>query len=414
MKQVLIINASLLFQEFLKEKLTAEGIQVEITEGKRDAFPKIVSILPDLAIINLDALTDFAELADFFEKKKNDPNANRIPIIIAGPEIKRERVVPLREFGVLKYFAKPIKFDIFFESIGHSLKTGFAIDTTPAIIDVHINNNIIFIETALGFNREKISLLKYKLKDLIDKNQLQKPRIVLMMTDMSLCYADGINMELLLDNILADKRVEKANLKILTLDPFIHDFIEGHKEYSDIGISRDLPTILSSIVDDASSDNIAEIISNQLLSASDKVNEGSIEMKFYSDTGSPSDEDTGSLLRVAVIDDDIVIRKLLKATFSSISAECETFDSSTVFLSEINKKNYDIIVLDIFMPGISGFNILQALNEKNIKTPVIVYTQATQKDIVVKTLSLGAREYITKTQKPDVVVKKAFEILHAK
>ncbi|MCR5605976.1 MAG: response regulator, partial [Treponema sp.] len=225
MKQVLIINASLMFQEFLKEKLTAEGIQVEITEGKRDAFPKIVSILPDLAIINLDAITDFAELAEFFDKKKNDPNANRIPVIIAGPEVKREIVVPLREVGVLKYFTKPIKFDIFFESIGRSLKTGFAIDTTPAIIDVHINNNIIFIETAVGFNREKISLLKYKLKDLIDKNQLQKPRIVLMMTDMSLCYADGINMELLLDNILADKRVEKANLKILTLDPFIHDFI---------------------------------------------------------------------------------------------------------------------------------------------------------------------------------------------
>ncbi|MCR5606132.1 MAG: response regulator, partial [Treponema sp.] len=190
------------------------------------------------------------------------------------------------------------------------------------------------------------------------------------------------------------------------------DFIEGHKEYNDIGISRDLPTILSSIVDDASSDNIAEIISNQLLRANDKVNEGSIEMKFYSDVGSPSDEDTGSLLKVAVIDDDIVIRKLLKATFNSISAECETFDSSTVFLSEINKKKYDIIVLDIFMPGISGFNILQALNEKGIKTPVIVYTQAIQKDIVVKTLSLGAREYITKSQKPDVVVKKAFEILH--
>ena len=84
MKQVLIINASPLFHEFLKDKLKSEGVEVETAE-KRDAFPKIVSTLPDLVVIDIEALKDFADLSDFFKKKKVEPNTSRTPVIIAGP-----------------------------------------------------------------------------------------------------------------------------------------------------------------------------------------------------------------------------------------------------------------------------------------------------------------------------------------
>ncbi|MBQ3824803.1 MAG: response regulator, partial [Spirochaetaceae bacterium] len=147
MKQVLIINASPLFHEFLRDKLKSEGIEVETAE-RRDAFPKLVSSLPDLVILDIESLNDFAELGDFFKKKKVEPNTSKTPIIIAGPAIKRERVRALTEYGVIKYFTKPIKFDIFFETIGRILKAGFTIDTTRSIVDVHVNNNIIFIEIA--------------------------------------------------------------------------------------------------------------------------------------------------------------------------------------------------------------------------------------------------------------------------
>ena len=52
MKKVLIIDAPPLFREFLKEKLTAEKIEVEMAQGDRDAFTKLLSIMPDLLIVN--------------------------------------------------------------------------------------------------------------------------------------------------------------------------------------------------------------------------------------------------------------------------------------------------------------------------------------------------------------------------
>ena len=63
MKQVLIIDASPMFREFLKEKLTAEKVSVEIAKGKRDAFTKLISTLPDLVIIDVEESME--DLIDF-------------------------------------------------------------------------------------------------------------------------------------------------------------------------------------------------------------------------------------------------------------------------------------------------------------------------------------------------------------
>src|SRR5574344_2966735 len=95
MKQVLIVDASPMFREFLKEKLAAEKVGVEVVQGKRDAFTKLISILPDLILIDISGPLD--ELMDFLDQKKKDPNASRIPIIISGPVIEREKVARSEE-----------------------------------------------------------------------------------------------------------------------------------------------------------------------------------------------------------------------------------------------------------------------------------------------------------------------------
>src|SRR5574344_3094741 len=131
MKQVLVIDASPSYREFLKEILTAEKVCVETANGQRDGFTKLITMLPDLVII--DVTESMGDLLEFLESKHNDPNAKLIPIIISGPIIEREKVATLSQFGVVKYFTKPIKFDIFFESIGKILKASFSIDITPCV-----------------------------------------------------------------------------------------------------------------------------------------------------------------------------------------------------------------------------------------------------------------------------------------
>ena len=107
MKKVLIIDAPPLFREFLKEKLSAEKIEVDSATGNRDAFTKLVSGLPDLVIAN--SPDNFQDLVDFLEKKRLEPNAARVPMILTGPVLEKNQLVILQNYNVVKYFNKPIK-----------------------------------------------------------------------------------------------------------------------------------------------------------------------------------------------------------------------------------------------------------------------------------------------------------------
>ncbi|UKI53817.1 MAG: response regulator [Treponema sp.] len=207
MKNVLIIDAPPMFREFLKNKLSEEKVNVIITQEKRDALIKITSVLPDLVIIDINDFDDPDSIMELFQKIKANPNASRIPTIATGPKMDKNIIGTYAKLGIHKYFIKPIKFDIFFESIGRILHTAFSMDSTPCVLDIHRNNDIIFIEIAQGLNREKLSLLKYKLSEIIENNEIEVPKIILMMTNLELSFVDGLNLELLIDNILSNTKV---------------------------------------------------------------------------------------------------------------------------------------------------------------------------------------------------------------
>ena len=414
MKQVLIIDAPPLFREFLKEKLSHEKVNVEIAHIKRDAFTKLVSSLPDLLIIDLSV--SIREIIDFLTKKNEDPNASRIPVFMTGPIIAQDQISLLSQFNVVKYFNKPIKFDVFFESIGKVLKTGFSIDTTPCILEIHLNNNIIFIEIAQGLNREKISLLKYRISEIIEQNNITIPKIILMMTDLSLSFVDGANLEFLLDNVIADTRIQKKNIKILSLDSFTKELVRGHSQYDGIEVVTNLSNILPALIDNTESSNIADLITEKVLTPTEDISPATVEMKFYSDSGvlDSSDKKINDNPHIAIVDDDQVTRTILQNTFKQINAEISLFDSGSEFLMATNKHIFDLIILDIYMPGLSGFDILKTLHSKQYKTPIIIYSNATSKESVVQALSLGAKSYLVKPLKPEALLQKAIEVLHSR
>ncbi|HPM05586.1 MAG TPA: response regulator [Treponemataceae bacterium] len=414
MKRVLIIDAPPLFREFLKEKLSHEKVNVEIAHIKRDAFTKLVSSLPDLLIIDLSV--SIREIIDFLAKKNEDPNASRIPVFMTGPIITQDQIALLSQFNVVKYFNKPIKFDVFFESIGKVLKTGFSIDTTPCILELHLNNDIIFIEIAQGLNREKISLLKYRISEIIEQNNITTPKIILMMTDLSLSFVDGANLEFLLDNVIADTRIQKKNIKTLSLDSFTKELVKGHNQYDGIEVVTNLSNVLPTLIDNTESSNIADLITEKVLTSTEDISPATVEMKFYSDSGvlDSSDKKINDNPHIAIVDDDQVTRTILQNTFKQLNAEISLFDSGSEFLMATNKHIFDLIILDIYMPGLSGFDILKTLHSKQYKTPIIIYSNATSKESVVQALSLGAKSYLVKPLKPEALLQKAIEVLHSR
>lgn len=412
MKSVLIIDATPMLREFLKEKLTAENIQVEIADGQRDALPKFLSLLPDLVLINIE--NSVSDIMVFLEKKQSDPNGKKIPVIMSGPEIEHEEVADLVQYGVIKYFTRPIKFDLFFDSIGRVLHSAFSIDQTPCVLDMHLNKDIIFIEIAKGLNREKITLLKYKLNELIESNEIALPKLILMMSDLSLSYVDGLNLELLLDNITESRKISKHHIKILAFDTFVSDFIEGHPNYEGIQVVQDLSSVISRLVG-ISSDNVEDLISDKVLSFSEKDNKNAMAVHFYSDSDDADGQNAkgDGHLRIAVVDTDLVVVKFLTRILETIG-EVTPFTSSKVFVSQIKEGQFDLAITGMNMLEVTGLDILNYLVDKKINLPVIVYSNIIQKEVIMQALKLGASSYLINPQPAEVIVQKVLEVINAK
>lgn len=409
MKTVFIVDATPMLREFLTAKLSAEKIRVESAESQRSAIARLISELPDLIILNV--LNSLEDLYEFLDKKKNDINARKIPVIMLGKPISKEETSDLLQYGVIKYFAQPVKFDVFFEAIGRILRQPFVLDDTPCIIDIHLNKEIIFIEIAQGLNHEKILMLKYKLSEVIGRHKLAMPKIILVLSSLNLTFVDGWNLEYLLNCITADNRVLKKNIKILSLDKITKDFIEGHPEFHGIEVEKALPSVLNAVIDGAPADDVRTVIADSLLiTGKDENMSGTLEMRLSSDDAKKNNDEKS----FAVIEPDAAVRKELVDSLARISGKIDQFSDGPQFMQSLLQKHYDILITELYLNGMSGFQILQSLQEKKILIDTIIYSKMTQKEYIMQALKLGAKSYILKPQKPEVVFQKVIEIINAK
>lgn len=412
MKKVLISDNYPLFRDFLKQKLSEEQIEIITTQENRDLYTKLITNLPNLLILDLS--DDDSLDMEFLQKKLSDSNTANIPIIITGPQKDRSAIASLAKYGVIKYFEKPVQFDLLFKSIGNTIHTPIPIDTTPCVLDLHRNNKVIFIELALGLNREKLSLMRFKLSEMIESEKIENPKIVIMLTNLELSFVDGYNLEFLIDNVLSCPRVHNKNVKILSLSPFLKELLDGHPDYSEIEMSNNLSRVLNDLVDTSLSTNIPDIITSQILTKTDieKMDKDSMATRFSSDSIDKSiKKNAGTVLNVAIIDSDESTLEISKNSFEQVGAICQCFTKGKQFIENYAEGKFDLIVLDVLLEDKTGLSLLQVLQKRPHSPPVIVYSQSLQKEIVVKVLSFGAKSYIVKPQKPNILVKKALAVL---
>ena len=413
MKRVLIADSHSLFRDFLKQKLTEVQIDVVISQENRDLQTKLITSLPNLIILDMNE--DDTDEMEFLMQKVKDSNTASIPVIITGPKRDPANIAPLTKFGVIKYFEKPVKLDVFFNAINKNLHTSLIMDDTPCVLDLHRNNTIIFIEIALGLNREKISLMQFKLAEMIEKEAIDSPKIIVMLTSLDFTFADGYNLEFLIDNILSCPGVHQKNVKLLSTSNFIKELVDGHKEYSAIEVASNLPKLLNGLIDSNSdSTNIPDFITDQILTASfEDEGDSSLATKFTSDelyntvTGNE-----GSVLSLAVIDSDENNLALVKQIFETVGATVDTYSKGQEFSDKYEDGKYNLVILDVFIADKTGLSLLNFIKSRPYGPPVIVYSPSAQKEIIAQCLKLGAKSYLLKPQKPNVLLQKSLSILH--
>lgn len=101
-----------------------------------------------------------------------------------------------------------------------------------------------------------------------------------------------------------------------------------------------------------------------------------------------------SMARVLIVDDEKAITNLIQVSLTRAGYECDYCYDGMTAADKIEKKRYDIILLDIMLPKVDGYELLQYI--KNFETPVIFLTAKTSVEDKVKGLRMGAEDYLAK------------------
>lgn len=117
---------------------------------------------------------------------------------------------------------------------------------------------------------------------------------------------------------------------------------------------------------------------------------------------------------VLIVEDDNFLAEIYQKKFEMEGFKVSMAGNGEQGLNDAKKKKPDIILLDILLPKLDGFAVLEALKKdvgaKNI--PVILLTNLGQKDDVERGLKEGANDYLIKTHfKPSEVVDKVRKVL---
>lgn len=125
------------------------------------------------------------------------------------------------------------------------------------------------------------------------------------------------------------------------------------------------------------------------------------------------EKDSKKHLRIAVIDDDPDMVKVIKVMLRIRGAEVLEAFSGLSGYSLVRRETPDVVLLDIMMPDIDGFEVLRKLklDPEVGHIPVIFVSARTGREHVERGLSLGAQGYITKPFKPEDLMGKIDEVL---
>ena len=117
---------------------------------------------------------------------------------------------------------------------------------------------------------------------------------------------------------------------------------------------------------------------------------------------------TQSLL---IVEDDPVLLRGLKDNFEALGYRVRTANDGQRGLDALRQEPPDLLVLDLMLPKVNGYEICQAARSSDMTMPIIMLTAKGQEEDIVRGLELGADDYVTKPFSPRELTARARAVL---
>src|SRR6056297_3119086 len=115
--------------------------------------------------------------------------------------------------------------------------------------------------------------------------------------------------------------------------------------------------------------------------------------------------------KILIAEDDQSISRLIAYKFEKEDYNTKVIEEGDKVLAEIKDDNYDALILDLMLPVLDGMQVLKKIKDENIKLPVLVLSAKSQEEDILKGLSAGADEYMTKPFRPDELLLRLKKML---
>jgi DNA-binding response OmpR family regulator len=99
---------------------------------------------------------------------------------------------------------------------------------------------------------------------------------------------------------------------------------------------------------------------------------------------------------ILAIEDDPSLLELLKIHLGDIHCQLDTAEDGMVGLRKILENGYDLIILDVMLPSLDGFELCKRIRAENIATPVLMLTAKSEEIDKILGLEIGADDYVVK------------------
>jgi DNA-binding NtrC family response regulator len=111
--------------------------------------------------------------------------------------------------------------------------------------------------------------------------------------------------------------------------------------------------------------------------------------------------------KVLVVDDEEIVRRSYTRLLNQARCSAEAASNGTEALRALTRQPFDVVLLDLRMPGADGLSVLKSIRSQSPEAEVIVITGYPTIETAKEAVRLGAYEYLAKPVEPDMVIEAA-------
>jgi excisionase family DNA binding protein len=133
------------------------------------------------------------------------------------------------------------------------------------------------------------------------------------------------------------------------------------------------------------------------------------DLDAFLDRSGPGGKDTGPL--VLVVDDDAGLREFIRVSLETEGYNVREAESAETGLTAIEDQAPDLVLLDVMMPNVNGWEMLQRMQERHGSIPVIMFSGKVDQGTLAEATERGAREFVGKPFDPQQLIERAKQLV---